>query len=242
MAGDAIVPLTCSPGNLVLAQLEEATLTALRPGLRSGHLSRGTVLFEAGQELHYVWFPISGVVSLSSTTTDGGSVEVAAIGAEGLIGGSTGLGLASALCRGIVQVEGEALWIDARTFAQVVRAHPDLHAAVVAFLGTLLHQLIRSTACNRFHTGEQRLSRWLLETADRVGTSAFPITQEFLAHMLGMRRPWVTKVIRRLSERGCIGYRRGELVIVSRSRLEEASCDCYVNIRQHRPAAPRSHQ
>ena len=227
-----MVPLTRFPGNSVLDQLEEATLAELRPRLHLGPLSRGTVLFEAGQELGLVWFPISGVVSLSSTTTDGGSVEVAAIGSEGLIGGSVGVGIGVALCRAVVQVEGEALWVDARTFAHAARTHPDLHAAVVAFLGTLLLQLVQSTACNRFHTGEQRLSRWLLETADRAGASAFPLTQEFLAQMLGMRRPWLTKVIHRLSERGCIRYRRGELVIVNRRRLEQASCDCYLSVRQ----------
>jgi CRP-like cAMP-binding protein len=238
MGRNAAVPLTRIPGNAVLDHLEEATLTELRPRLHACQLSRGTVLFEAGHELGSVWFPTSGVVSLSSTTTEGGSVEVAAIGSEGLIGGSIGLGLGIALCRGIVQVEGEALWVNPSTFAHVARAHPDLHAAVVTFLGTLLQQLIRSTACNRFHTGEQRLSRWLLETADRAGASAFPLTQEVLAHMLGMRRPWVTKVIRRLSERGCIRYRRGELAIISRRRLEESSCDCYLNIRQQRTPEP----
>ena len=189
-----------------------------------------------------MWFPISGVVSLSSTTSEGGSVEVAAIGSEGLIGGSLGVGVDIALCRGIVQVEGEAIWVDARTFIQAVHAHPDLYAAVVAYLGTLLIQLIQSAACNRFHTGEQRLSRWLLETADRVGASAFPLTQEFLAHMLGMRRPWLTKVIRRLSERGCIRYRRGELVIINRRRLEHASCDCYLSVRQQLARLSRSVQ
>lgn len=216
----------------MLDQLEEATLSELLPRLHSGQLSKGTVLFEAGQELRHVWFPTSGVVSLSSTTVDGGSVEVAAIGSEGLIGGSIGIGIHTAMCRGIIQVDGEAMWLDARTFGHAVRAHPDLHAAVVAFLETLLRQLIRSTACNRFHSGEQRLARWLLETADRVDASTFPLTQEFLAHMLGMRRPWVTKVIRRLRDRGCIRYRRGEVVIVNRRRLEQASCDCYVNVRQ----------
>jgi CRP-like cAMP-binding protein len=216
----------------VLDQLEEATFDELRPHLRTGQLSRGAVLFEAGQVLRRVWFPTSGVVSLSSTTTEGSSVEVAAIGSEGLIGGSTAVGIGLALCRGIVQVEGEAMWVDTRTFLSAARSHPDLQASVVAFLETLLLQLIQSNACNRFHSGEQRLSRWLLETADRVGASAFPLTQEFLAHMLGMRRPWLTKVIRRLSERGCIRYRRGELVIVNRGRLEQASCDCYLTVRQ----------
>ncbi len=217
----------------MLDQLEEATFDVLRPGLRTTPLARGTVLFEAGQVFHHVWFPTSGVVSLSSTTSDGSSVEVAAIGSDGLIGGSIAVGIGVALCRAIVQIEGAAMRVDARTFAEVMRTHADLRASAIAYLGTLLVQLIQSNACNRFHTGEQRLSRWLLETADRVGASAFPLTQEFLAHMLGMRRPWVTKVIRRLSERGCIQYRRGELVIVNRARLEDASCDCYLSVRQH---------
>jgi CRP-like cAMP-binding protein len=229
------VTITLAPTleNALLNQLDPATLSELKPRLRTGRLSRGTVLFDAGQVLQSVWFPTSGVVSLSSTTADGSSVEVAAIGSEGLIGGSLALGLNVAMCRGSVQVEGEAMWTDARTFAEAVRAHPDLQAAVTAFIGTLLLQIIRSNACNRFHSGEQRLSRWLLETADRVGAGAFPLTQEFLAHMLGMRRPWVTKVIHRLSERGCIRYRRGELLILDRSRLEQASCDCYSRVRTH---------
>jgi CRP-like cAMP-binding protein len=216
----------------VLDRLEDETFNELRPHLRTARLPRGTVLFEAGQVLHRVWFPTSGVISLSSATAGGCSVEVASIGSDGLVGGSLAVGICDALCRAIVQVEGAAIWVDARIFAEAMRVHTDLRAAAVAYLQTLLRQFIQSNACNRFHNGEQRLSRWLLETADRVGASTFPLTQESLAQMLGMRRPWVTRVIRRLSERGCIQYRRGELTITDRRGLEHVSCDCYFNVRQ----------
>ena len=219
-------------GNSLLDQLEDATIRAIEPHLHPGQLVRGTVLFEVGEPIRHVLFPLSGVVSLSSTTADGGSVEVAAIGAEGLVGGSLAAGCDVTMCRAIVQVEGESVLLDAATFAKVLRGHPDLHAAVFAYLRTLLVQITQSTACNRFHTAEQRLARWLLETADRAGARTFPLTQEFLALMLGMRRPWVTKVIRRLGDRGCIRYRRGEVVVVNRAKLEKSACDCYAIVRQ----------
>jgi len=222
---------TRSRGNSILDQLEEGTFNAIKPHLRTTSLVRGTVLVDAGEALRYVWFPTSGVVSLTSTTAEGSSVEVAAVGKEGLVGGSFAMGVKTALCRGIVQVDGEALCLDSRTFEFIARAHADLQSLVATYLRMLLQQLIQSTVCNRFHTAEQRLSRWLLETADRAGAHAFPLTQEVLAQMLGMRRPWVTKVIHRLSERGCIRYRRGELEIVNRARLEETACDCYGTVR-----------
>lgn len=219
-------------GNSLLDHAKDTTLDAMRSHFDVTRMSAGEVLFEVGDVIAHVWFPISGVVSLCATTGDGDSVGLASIGAEGLIGGSIALGFRSALCRAVVQVEGEAVRIEAAPFARALQAHPELQASVLAYMRELLLQTVQSTACSRFHTAEQRVSRWLLETADRTGARTFPVTHEFLALTLGMRRPWVTRVIRRLRDQGCIRFRRGELAIADRKRLERAACECYSSLWQ----------
>jgi CRP-like cAMP-binding protein len=219
-------------GNSVLDQARETWFDEIRHDLHVVHLSRGEVLLEPGDVIRHVWFPLSAVVSFCSTTIDGGSVGVAAAGSEAFVGASIVIGFRAALCRAVVQVEGDAVRIAAAPFARSLRAHPELHASALACARALLVQVVQSTACNRFHPAEQRLARWLLEIGDRARMRALSLTHESLALMLGMRRPWVTKMIRRLRDRGFIRFRRGELVLVDRAGLEGVACECYSSVRQ----------
>jgi CRP-like cAMP-binding protein len=219
-------------GNSLLDQAKDLTLDAIGSDLHVARMSPGEVLFDVGDVIGHVWFPISGVVSLCAITVDGDSVGLAAIGAEGIVGASIILGFRVALCRAVVQIEGRAVRVDAVPFSRTLAADPNLHASVLAYTRALLLQVVQSTACSRFHTAEQRLSRWLLETADLARARTFSVTHELLAQILGMRRPWVTKVIRRLRDRGFIRFRRGELVVLDRKGLEEVACECYSRVRQ----------
>lgn len=218
--------------NQVVADLDVPTLERIRRNSRTVRLLRGQILFEPGEQLLYVWFPTSGVISLSSITADGAAIEVAAVGSEGLVGGSAAIGGRIAPCRALVSVEGEALRMEVDAFVLALDDLRPFRSKVFACLRGVLVQLLRSTICNRFHTTEQRLSRWLLEMADRADVRRLPLTHESLALMLGIRRPWVTQVIRRLRERGCIRYQRGELVDVNRRCLQGTACECYRLVRQ----------
>ena len=214
-------------GNVILDGVHETTRRAMQPYLRVHRLCRGEVLFDFADALCSVWFPTSSVVSLCATRRDGRSVGIAVAGSEGLVGSSLVLGFTASPCRAIVQVAGNALHADAAWFSRAVPAHADLHAAVLACMRPLQMQLIQSTLCNRYHSAEQRLARWLLETADRVGPRAFSLTHDFMALILGLSRPWVTRAIGRLRDLRSVQFRRGELVIVDRAALEGATCECY---------------
>lgn len=231
---------TRAVGNVLLDALDSPALQRIQQHARRVRLARTRTLLEAGQRIEHVWFPTSGVVSLSSTTIEGNSVEVAAIGSEGLVGAAVGLGGRTALCRTVVQVDGEAICVDRASFVRALVAVPQLTTSVQAYVRVLLAQFVQSGVCNRFHTAEQRLSRWLLETADRARSRSLMLTHESLANMLGMRRPWVTVVVRRLRERGCIRYRRGELVVTDRQCLEGATCECYWTLREQLRSSQRS--
>jgi CRP-like cAMP-binding protein len=221
-------------GNVILDALTETTRGVFRSQLREQRLSPGDVLFDVGDPLRDVWFPTAGIVSFHSTTRDGGSIGLAAVGCNGLVGTSLVLGFRRAPCRAVVHVGGHALRVDALTFANAFATHADLHARVLACSRGLLIQLVQSAPCSRFHSAEQRLARWLLETAERADARSLALTHDTLSIILGMRRPWVTKMLNRLQHAGCIRRRRGEIVIADRAALERRVCECYWSVRPTR--------
>jgi CRP-like cAMP-binding protein len=221
-------------GNVILDALTKTTRDLLRSQLREQRLSPGDVLFDVGDPLRDVWFPTAGIVSFQSTTRDGSSIGLAAVGCHGLVGTSLVLGFRRAPCRAVVHVGGDALRVDALTFSNAFAAHADLHAGVLACSRELLTQLVRSAPCSTFHSAEQRLARWLLETADRANARSLALTHDTLSVVLGMRRPWVTKMVNRLQDAGCILRRRGEIVIADRAALERRVCECYWSVRPAR--------
>jgi CRP-like cAMP-binding protein len=228
MAG-SLVPT----GNALLARIPQGDFSRLEPLLRPARLSQGQVLWDAGDVMVDVWFPTSAIVSMCASISDGASVEVGTIGPEGVVGGPAALGRRVALHRSVVLLRGEALRLDVEEFRRWCKASPELNECVLSYLHAQLSQATQAAACSRFHTAEQRLARWLLETADRARVQSFPLTQESLSLLLGMRRPWLTQTAQRLQDRGLIRSQRGDIEIVNRPDLERVACECYAIVRQH---------
>jgi CRP-like cAMP-binding protein len=190
-----------------------------------------TVLFEPGEPILAVHFPLAGVVSLVTPLDDGAVVEVATVGNEGIVGVPLFPG-GSLAVRAISQVSGSALRMDAGAFlAEVDRAGP-FRELFHQYLQALFGQISQAAACNRLHTNEERLSRWLLMSHDRVGVDEFGITHEFLGQMLGSRRATVTLSAGILQAAGLIRYHRGHVSILDREGLEGVSCECYGTIKR----------
>jgi CRP-like cAMP-binding protein len=185
-----------------------------------------TVLFEPGQVIDSVYFPLDGVVSLVTALEDGAIVEVATVGNEGIVGVPLNHGGALAV-RAISQVSGRALRMDADSFLSELDRNGPLNDLVRRYVQALFGQISQAAACNRLHSNEERLSRWLLMSHDRVGVDEFAITHEFLGQMLGSRRATVTLSAGLLQAAGLIRYHRGQVTIVDRIGLESVSCECY---------------
>ncbi len=185
-----------------------------------------TVLFEPGTPIDAVHFPVDGVISLVTPLHDGAIVEVATIGNEGIVGVPL-VPLGGLAVRAISQVAGHCLRMDATTFLEWADRSIAFQALVESYTQALFGQISQAAACNRLHSSEERLSRWLLMSHDRVGSDEFMITQEFLGQMLAARRSTVSVSAGILQRAGLIRYVRGHVTIVDRAGLEAVSCECY---------------
>jgi len=217
---------TASAGNHLLESLPDAERESLMEHLRPAHLMVKTVLFDPGQPIPFVYFPVDGVISLVTPLADGNIVEVATIGNEGIVGVPLVFG-GSLAVRAISQVGGRTLRMDAGEFIRGLERLTEFRALVQRYVQALFGQISQAAACNRLHSNEERLSRWLLMSHDRVGTDTFPITHEFLGQMLGSRRATVTLSAGLLQSAGLIRYHRGRVTISDREGLESVSCECY---------------
>lgn len=188
------------------------------------------VLFESGEPVDAVHFPVDGVISLVTPLVGGSIVEVATVGNEGIVGVPMVPGGVLAV-RAVCQVPGRTLSISADSFLSESRRPGPFRQLIEKYLQSLFAQISQAAACNRLHSSEERLSRWLLMSHDRVGSDTFPITHEFLGHMLGSRRATVTLSAGLLQQAGLIRYSRGRVTIVDREGLEAVSCECYGIIR-----------
>lgn len=216
--------------NRVLAALPKDELRSLAPHLVEVPLEFKEVLYEQGERIDAVYFVEEGVVSLVIVMREG-EVETGTIGNEGMVGVEAFLGTDKAHQRAICQIPGAAL----RMSLSELRRQPTdgpLYQQLVRFSDAVMAMLGQNAACNRAHTLEQRMSRWLLMTLDRVGRDEFPLTQEFLAQMLGVRRPTVSLTGAALQRAGLIRYSRGRITVVDRRGLEATACECYDRIRQ----------
>jgi len=218
-------------GNSILAALPETVMRGLRPQLEHVTLEVARVIYEPGQPIQALYFPIDAVISLVTPLEEGAIVEVATIGNEGIVGVPLGSGGAPATVRAISQVAGRCSRMNRRAFTAAAAAHRPLAELIQRYEQALFSQIAQAAACNRLHSNEARLSRWLLMSHDRVGRPEFAITQEFLAQMLGSRRATVTVSAGILQRAGLIHYRRGHMTIVDRAGLEHAACSCYNTIR-----------
>jgi len=213
--------------NQLLASLPSAEYAAVAADLESVYIEHKQLLSAPDEPATHVYFPRGAVVSILAPMEDGHSVEGATVGIEGLAGLPVFLGDGSAQDEVICQVPGPGARMTAERFRMVVESSPALHEMLHRYALALMGQLIRTAGCNRAHPVEERCARWLLMTSDRVGSDEFSLTQEFLAAMLGVRRPSVTVAAGLLQQAGLIQYRRGILTIRDREGLEQSACEDY---------------
>ena len=185
------------------------------------------MLHESGDTLKSAYFPSSGLVSILSVFPDGKSVEVGLVGKEGFIGLPLVAGFRTAPTRAIAQIEGSAFRVEGETLMAVLPQCPKLERRLQQFVQVMAMQTTQIAACNRLHEVNERLARWLLMSADRIGSNSVPLTQELIAQMLGTRRSSVTVAAGTLQKAGLITYTRGDVKIIDRQKLEEAACECY---------------
>jgi CRP-like cAMP-binding protein len=218
--------------NLILLGLPADELTAALKKLEFVELPTHFVLHDAGEPLAHAYFINSGLASVLNVMTDGKSVEVGLAGKEGFIGLPLVVGLSTSPTQVIMQVGGSAYQLTAADFKELLSRSPALEKSLNRYAQTLGMQATHVAACNRLHEVDERLARWLLMSQDRLGGDVVPLTQEFLAHMLGTRRASVTVAAGILQKAGLITYNRGSVRIDDRSGLEDAACECYTSIRQ----------
>ena len=215
-------------GNLLLDTLPSDTLRRLQPHLEPVEL----VLAEPVDQTEHAYFPVSGMISVVATLQDGDSIEIGIAGREGMHSVSAILSDDSPFQNAMVQLPGHALRLRTRTLRQEMQADDALQRLLLRYVQATMGALAQSAACNRLHLLEQRCARWLLACHDRAGTARFPMTHEFLAMMLGVRRPGVTLAAGSLQQNGLITYNHGRMTIVDRQGLEATSCECYSVIQQ----------
>jgi len=218
--------------NRLLAALQPADFSLLKPHLKQTTLEQGVLLHEQEDPVQQAYFPQSGMISLLAVMGDGQAIETAIVGREGTVGAMSGLGPAHAPSRAVVQVPGTATVIATSRLQAAVRQSDHLKNVILHYKETLLAQVQQTAGCNALHKAEARLARWLLQTRDRTDGDRIPLTQEFLSQMLGVRRTTVTMVAGVLQKAGLIRYRRGYVEIIDRSGLEQAACECYGIIRR----------
>lgn len=213
--------------NQLLASLPDEEWTRWSPLLERVDMPLGAVLYEAGETLPYVYFPTTSIVSLLYVMENGASAEIAVVGNEGVVGISMFMGGESTRSRGVVQSAGSGCRLDAEVLkAEFNRGGPVLHL-LLRYTQALITQTAQTAVCNRHHSLDQQLCRWLLLSLDRLQGDELVMTQDLIANMLGVRREGVTEGAVRLQKAGLIRYSRGHITVVDRAGLEARTCECY---------------
>jgi CRP-like cAMP-binding protein len=217
--------------NRLLASLPEAEWARWCPKLEAVDMPLGRVLYESGAHLSHVYFPTTSITSLLYVMEDGASAEIAVVGCEGIVGISLFMGGESTTSRAVVQSAGRGYRLKASVLMQEFnRAGPVLHL-LLRYTQALLTQMSQTAACNRHHSLDQQLCRWLLLSLDRLNSSELVTTQELIANMLGVRREGVTEAAGNLQAAGLIRYRRGHITVLDRPGLEHRVCECYSAVK-----------
>jgi CRP-like cAMP-binding protein len=216
-----------SPVNQILAALPLVEYQRIATHLKPVDLVSGEILLEPNEPIQKIYFPQRAMISLVSIMMDGSTTEIGLIGNEGMIGLSGILGGNSTISRTIVQVSGTALEVPAEVIRQEFQRGEKLHKLLLLYTQALLTQVSQSAACNRQHNIEARLARWLLSVQDCILQNELPLTQEFIANMLGTRRSGVTVAAGLLQQAGIIHYSRGRIMILDQEALEDTACECY---------------
>ena len=218
--------------NHLLAALLESDFARLSPHLEPIMMRLGDVLYESGGQLQYVYFPTSAIVSLHYVLENGGSSEIAGVGNEGILGISLFMGGNTTPSRAVVQTAGHGYRLKSHILMDEFNRAGPVMRLLLRYTQALLTQMSQTAVCNRHHTVEQQLCRWLLLTLDRLPGNELTMTQELIANMLGVRREGVTVAAGKLQENGYISYRRGHITVLDRVGLEAEVCECYEVVKK----------
>jgi len=218
--------------NALLAALSDAARLRIFPKLKLVELSLGDVIYESDQSIEYVYFPIDCIISLLYVMVNGSSAEISVVGKEGMAGVTVIMGGESTPNRLIVQSRGRAYRMPAADLKQEFNQNSEIRIITLRFTQALITQMSQTAVCNRHHSIDQQLCRWLLLSLDRLGSNQLNMTQELIANMLGVRREGVTEAAGKLQKLGVIEYRRGRIDVLDRPKLESLCCECYAVVKR----------
>jgi len=213
--------------NHLLAALRAADYARLLPGLELTSMPLGKPVYEAGVPMDYVYFPTTCMVSLLYVMANGDSAEIAVVGNDGVVGVSVFMGGEGMSSRAVVQNAGECYRLTAQAMRTEFALGGSLQYLALRFTQALIAQMVQTGACNRHHTLEQQLCRWLLLTLDRLPGNEVTMTQQLIGNMLGVRRAGVTEATGKLEQLGVIRYSKGRITVLDRAKLEKRACECY---------------
>ncbi len=225
------MPLTKPEHNHLLAALPAAEMARWKPNLELVTFKLATALYESGATLQYVYFPTTAIVSLLYVMEDGDSAEIAVVGNEGLVGISIFMGGESTPSRAVVQSAGKGYRIPSSVLKDEFKFAPVLHL-LLRYTQALITQMSQTAVCNRHHSLDQQLCRWLLLSLDRLTGNELVMTQELISNMLGVRREGVTEAALKLQKAGLIQYARGHITVLDRPGLEKRTCECYAVVKK----------
>ncbi|HBO5034653.1 TPA: Crp/Fnr family transcriptional regulator [Pseudomonas aeruginosa] len=217
--------------NHLLAALTQEIQERLIPHLERVTLPLGKVLYESGDALRHVYFPTDAIVSLLYVMEDGASAEISVVGNEGLIGVAVFMGGESTPSRAIVQSAGHAYRLPGQKLKDEFNRHGEMLQLMLRYTQALITQMAQTAVCNRHHSIDQQLCRWLLLSLDRLPSNQLSMTQELIANMLGVRREGVTEAAGKLQKLGVIKYSRGHITVLDRPQLEALCCECYAVVK-----------
>ncbi|MGZ5038942.1 MAG: Crp/Fnr family transcriptional regulator [Usitatibacter sp.] len=225
-------PISGPRHNQLLATLSQAELKRLLPRLEEVEMPLGHVVYESGRTLSHIYFPSTCIVSLMYVLESGASAEIAVVGNEGVVGVSLFMGGETTPNRAVVQSAGSAFRLPAALIQEEFRRGGTMQHLMLLYTQSLLTQMAQTGVCNRHHSLDQQLCRWLLLSIDRLPDDEITTTQELISSMLGVRREGVTEAAGRLQKAGVISYRRGHIKVLDRAALEKLSCECYEVVRR----------
>jgi len=217
--------------NHLFAWVSEEELARLLPNLQPLTLSLGQVLYESGEKMDYVYFPTTAIISLLYIMENGSTAEIGVVGNDGLVGIAIFMGGDTTPNRAVVQSAGKAFKMQAREMKEEFTRGGRFHSLCLRYTQALITQISQTAVCNRLHSIDQQLCRWLLLSHDRLPTSRLIMTQELISNMLGVRREGITHAAKRLQKAGYISYVRGDMTILDRKGLEASVCECYQVVR-----------
>jgi CRP-like cAMP-binding protein len=231
-ANTAMIALEQARRNRLLAALPAAELASLASQMSMESLSLGDSIYESGAPLKQVFFPTSSVISLLYVMLDGASAEIAVVGWEGVVGVSLFMGGNTTPSRAVVQSAGQSLVLSAKHVHDEFARGGPLHSLLLKYTQALITQMAQTAVCNRHHSVDQQLCRWLLLSLDRLNSNELLMTQQLIADMLGVSRGGVTEAAGKLQAAGIIDYSRGRITVIDRLALEDAVCECYDVVRR----------